>query len=152
MLDWILNNIEMILGFLGVALVTANSFMVKAKEFKVGRNYDKLTEVTTKILNGDIKDISVMVKDLKEVVESVTLEFQEVVEGTKKEINKMLEEFQKTQNEKDSRQNSNLNETIAGIEARFNEKVEDLKSNFEKLGGESNEVDNVSSLWQKRQD
>jgi DNA anti-recombination protein RmuC len=58
----------------------------------------------------------------------------------------MLEEFQKTQNEKDSRQNSNLNEMIAGIEARFNEKVEDLKSNFEKLGGESNEVDNVSSV------
>ncbi len=146
MLDWILNNIEMILGFIGVALVTANSFMVKAKEFKLGRNYDKLTEVTTKILNGDIKDVSVMVKDLKEVVESVTLEFSEVVDDTKKEINKMLEEFQKTQNEKESRQNSNLNEMIAGIEARFNEKVEDLKSNFEKLGGESNEVDNVSSV------
>ncbi len=150
MLDWILNNIEMILGFLGVALVTANSFMVKAKEFKVGRNYDKLTEVTTKILNGDIKDISVMVKDLKEVVESVKLEFDKVVETTKKEINKMLEEFAETELEKDARQNSNLNETIAGIETRFNEKVEDLKSNLEKLGGESNEIDNVSSLWQER--
>jgi DNA anti-recombination protein RmuC len=146
MFEWIINNIDTILGFIGVALVTANSLMVKAKEFKVGRNYDKLTEVTTKILNGDIKDISVMVKDLKEIVESVTLEFSEVVEGTKKEINKMLEEFAHTQNEKDSRQNSNLNEMIAGIEARFNEKVEDLKSNFEKLGGESNEVDNVSSV------
>lgn len=146
MFDWIINNIEMILGFIGVALVTANSLMVKAKEFKVGRNYDKLTEITTKILNGDIKDIHVMVKDLKEVVESVTLEFSEVVEGTKKEINKMLEEFQKTQNEKESRQNSNIHETIAGIETRFNEKVEDLKSNLEKLGGESNEIDNVSSV------
>jgi DNA anti-recombination protein RmuC len=146
MLDWILNNIEMILGFIGVALVTANSFMVKAKEFKLGRNYDKLTEVTTKILNGDIKDVSVMVKDLKEVVESVKLEFSEVVEGTKKEINKMLEEFAKAQNEKESRQNSNIHETIAGIESRFNEKVEDLKSSFEELGGESNEVDNVSSV------
>lgn len=146
MFEWIINNIEMILGFIGVALVTANSLMVKAKEFKVGRNYDKLTEVTTKILNGDIKDITLMVKDLKEVVESVKLEFEEVARDTKKEINKMLEEFQKTQNEKDSRQNSNLNEMINGIEARFNEKVEDLKSNFEKLGGESNEVDNVSSL------
>lgn len=150
MFEWIINNIEMILGFIGVALVTANSLMVKAKEFKVGRNYDKLTEITTKILNGDIKDIHVMVKDLKEVVESVTLEFSEVVEGTKKEINKMLEEFQKTQNEKESRQNSNIHETIAGIETRFNEKVEDLKSNLEKLGGESNEIDNVSSVWQKR--
>lgn len=150
MFDWIINNIEMILGFIGIALVTANSLMVKAKEFKVGRNYDKLTEVTTKILNGDIKDISLMVKDLKEVVESVKLEFSEVVDNTKKEINKMLEEFQKTQNEKESRQNSNLNEMIVGIEARFNEKVEDLKSNFEKLGGESNEIDNVSSIWQKR--
>lgn len=146
MFDWILNNIETILGFIGIALVTANSFMVKAKEFKVGRNYDKLTEVTTKILNGDIKDISVMVKDLKEVVESVKLEFSEVVDDTKKEINKLLKDFAKTQNEKESRQNSNLNETIAGIEARFNEKVEDLKSNFEELGGESNEVDNVSSV------
>lgn len=150
MFDWILNNIETILGFIGIALVTANSFMVKAKEFKVGRNYDKLTEVTTKILNGDIKDISVMVKDLKEVVESVKLEFSEVVDDTKKEINKLLKDFAKTQNEKESRQNSNLNEMIAGIEARFNEKVEDLKSNFEELGGESNEVDNVSSVWQKR--
>lgn len=150
MFDWILNNIETILGFIGVALVTANSFMVKAKEFKLGRNYDKLTEVTTQILNGDIKDISLMVKDLKEVVESVTLEFSEVVDDAKKEINKMLEDFAHTQNEKESRQNSNIHETIAGIEARFNEKVEDLKSNFEKLGGESNEVDNVSSLWQKR--
>lgn len=147
MLDWILNNIEMILGFLGVALVTANSFMVKAKEFKVGRNYDKLTEVTTKILNGDIKDISVMVKDLKEVVESVKLEFDKVVETTKKEINKMLEEFAETELEKDARQNTSFNEMVVGIEARFNEKVEDLKSNFEKLGGESNEVDNVSSVW-----
>lgn len=146
MLDWILNNIEMILGFLGVALVTANSFMVKAKEFKVGRNYDKLTEVTTKILNGDIKDISVMVKDLKEVVESVKLEFDKVVETTKKEINKMLEEFAETELEKDARQNTSFNEMVVGIEARFNEKVEDLKSNFEKLGGESNEVDNVSSV------
>ena len=150
MFDWIINNIEVILGIIGVALVTANSFMVKAKEFKLGRNYDKLTEVTTQILNGDIKDITVMVKDLKEVVESVKLEFSEVVEGTKKEINKMLEEFRETQNEKESRQNSNIHETIAGIETRFNEKVEDLKSNLEKLGGESNEVDNVSSLWQKR--
>lgn len=146
MFDWILNNIETILGFIGVALVTANSFMVKAKEFKLGRNYDKLTEVTTQILNGDIKDVSVMVKDLKEVVESVKLEFFEVVDDAKKEINKMLEEFRETQNEKESRQNSNLNEMIAGIEARFNEKVEDLKSNFEKLGGESNEIDNVSSI------
>ena len=146
MLDWILNNIEMILGLIGVALVTANSFMVKAKEFKLGRNYDKLTEVTTQILNGDIKDISVMVKDLKEVVESVKLEFSEIVDSTKKEINKMLEEFSKAQNEKESRQNSNIHETISGIESRFNEKVEDLKSNFEKLGGESNEVDNVSDL------
>ncbi len=146
MFDWIINNIELILGFIGVALVTANSFMVKAKEFKVGRNYDKLTEVTTKILNGDIKDIHVMVKDLKEVVESVKLEFLEVTDETKKEINKLLEEFRETQNEKESRQNSNLNEMIAGIEARFNEKVEDLKSNFEELGGESNEVDNVSSV------
>ena len=150
MLDWILNNIEMILGFIGVALVTANSFMVKAKEFKLGRNYDKLTEVTTQILNGDIKDVSVMVKDLKEVVESVKLEFEEVARDTKKEINKMLEEFAKAQNEKESRQNSNIHETIAGIESRFNEKVEDLKSSFEELGGESNEVDNVSSVWQKR--
>lgn len=150
MFEWIINNIDTILGFIGVALVTANSLMVKAKEFKVGRNYDKLTEVTTKILNGDIKDIHEMVKDLKEVVESVTLEFSEVARDTKEEINKLLEDFQKTQNEKDSRQNSNIHETIAGIEARFNEKVEDLKSNFEKLGGESNEVDNVSSLWQKR--
>jgi len=149
-LDWILNNIEMILGFIGVALVTANSFMVKAKEFKLGRNYDKLTEVTTQILNGDIKDVSVMVKDLKEVVESVKLEFEEVARDTKKEINKMLEEFAKAQNEKESRQNSNIHETIAGIESRFNEKVEDLKSSFEELGGESNEVDNVSSVWQKR--
>ena len=146
MFDWIINNIDTILGFVGVALVTANSLMVKAKEFKLGRNYDKLTEVTTQILNGDIKDIHVMVKDLKEVVESVTLEFSEVVEGTKKEINKMLEEFAKAQNEKESRQNSNIHETIAGIESRFNEKVEDLKSSFEELGGESNEVDNVSSL------
>jgi len=146
MLDWILNNIEMILGFIGVALVTANSFMVKAKEFKLGRNYDKLTEVTTQILNGDIKDVSVMVKDLKEVVESVKLEFEEVARDTKKEINKMLEEFAKAQNEKESRQNSNIHETIAGIESRFNEKVEDLKSSFEELGGESNEVDNVSSV------
>lgn len=144
MFEWIINNIEVILGFIGVALVTANSLMVKAKEFKVGRNYDKLTEVTTKILNGDIKDISVMVKDLKEVVESVKLEFSEVVDDTKKEINKMLEEFQKTQNEKDSRQNSNLNEMIAGIEARFNEKVEDLKTDVKKLGGGEN--DNVSAL------
>lgn len=150
MFEWIINNIETILGFIGIALVTANSFMVKAKEFKVGRNYDKLTEVTTQILNGDIKDIHEMVKDLKEVVESVTLEFSEVIDDTKKEINKMLEEFQKTQNEKESRQNSNLNEMIAGIETRFNEKVEDLKSNFSKLGGESNEIDNVSSVWQKR--
>ena len=150
MFEWIINNIEMILGFIGVALVTANSLMVKAKEFKVGRNYDKLTEVTTKILNGDIKDITVMVKDLKEVVESVKLEFSEVVDDTKKEINKMLEEFRETQNERESRQNSNIHETITGIETRFNEKVEDLKSNLEKLGGESNEVDNVSSLWQKR--
>ena len=148
MLEWIINNIEMILGFLGVALVTANSFMVKAKEFKVGRNYDKLTEVTTKILNGDIKDISVMVKDLKEVVESVKLEFDKVVETTKKEINKMLEEFAETELEKESRQNTSFNEMVVGIEARFNEKVEDLKANFEKLGGDEN--DNVSSLWQKR--
>ena len=150
MFDWIINNIDTILGFIGVALVTANSLMVKAKEFKVGRNYDKLTEVTTQILNGDIKDISVMVKDLKEVVESVKLEFEEVARDTKKEINKLLKDFAKTQNEKESRQNSNLNEMISGIEARFDEKVEDLKSNFEKLGGESNEVDNVSALWQKR--
>ena len=147
MFDWIINNIEIILGFIGVALVTANSFLVKAKEFKLGRNYDKLTEVTTKILNGDIKDISLMVKDLKEVVESVTLEFSKVVDDSKKEINKMLEEFREAQNEKESRQNSNINEMIAGIETRFNEKVEDLKSNLEELGGESNEIDNVSSLW-----
>jgi len=146
MFEWILNNIETILAFIGVALVTANSFMVKAKEFKIGRNYDKLTEVTTQILNGDIKDVSVMVKDLKEVVESVTLEFSEVIDDTKKEINKMLEEFAHTQNEKESRQNSNIAETIAGIETRFNEKVEDLKSNLEKVGGESNEIDNVSSV------
>mgnify|MGYP003581850791 CR=1 FL=1 len=145
MLDWILNNIEMILGFLGVALVTANSFMVKAKEFKVGRNYDKLTEVTTKILNGDIKDISVMVKDLKEVVESVKLEFDKVVETTKKEINKMLEEFAETELEKDARQNTSFNEMVVGIEARFNEKVEDLKTDVKKLGGGEN--DNVSSVW-----
>jgi phage host-nuclease inhibitor protein Gam len=144
MLDWILNNIEMILGFLGVALVTANSFMVKAKEFKVGRNYDKLTEVTTKILNGDIKDISVMVKDLKEVVESVKLEFDKVVETTKKEINKMLEEFAETELEKDARQNTSFNEMVVGIEARFNEKVEDLKTDVKKLGGGEN--DNVSSV------
>lgn len=150
MFDWILNNIEMILGLIGVALVTANSFLVKAKEFKLGRNYDKLTEVTTKILNGDIKDITVMVKDLKEVVESVTLEFSEVIDDTKKEINKMLEEFREAQNEKESRQNSNIHETIAGIETRFNEKVEDLKSSLEKVGGESNEIDNVSSVWQER--
>lgn len=146
MFEWIINNIEVILGFIGVALVTANSFLVKAKEFKLGRNYDKLTEVTTKILNGDIKDITIMVKDLKEVVESVTLEFSEVVDDAKKEINKMLEEFREAQNEKESRQNSNLNETIAGIEARFNEKVEDLKSSLEKVGGESNEIDDVSSV------
>ena len=150
MFEWIINNIDTILGFVGVALVTANSLMVKAKEFKLGRNYDKLTEVTTKILNGDIKDITAMVKDLKEVVESVKLEFSEVVDNTKKEINKMLEEFRETQNEKESRQNSNLNEMIAGIETRFNEKVEDLKSNLEKLGGESNEIDNVSSVWSER--
>lgn len=146
MFDWILNNIETILGIIGVALVTANSFMVKAKEFKLGRNYDKLTEVTTKILNGDIKDITLMVKDLKEVVESIKLEFSEVVDSTKKEINKMLEEFSKTQNEKESRQNSNLNEMIAGIETRLNEEIEDLNSKIEELGGESNEVDNVSSV------
>ena len=146
MFEWILNNIDTILGLIGVALVTANSFLVKAKEFKLGRNYDKLTEVTTKILNGDIKDISLMVKDLKEVVESVTLEFSKVVDDSKKEINKMLEEFREAQNEKESRQNSNINEMIAGIETRFNEKVEDLKSNLEELGGESNEIDNVSSL------
>ena len=145
MLEWIINNIEMILGFLGVALVTANSFMVKAKEFKVGRNYDKLTEVTTKILNGDIKDISVMVKDLKEVVEAVKLEFSEVVEDTKKEIAKTLEEFSKIQIEKDARQNTSFNETVAGIEARFTEQVEDLKANVNKLGGGDN--DNVSSVW-----
>lgn len=150
MLEWIINNIEMILGFLGVALVTANSFMVKAKEFKVGRNYDKLTEVTAKILNGDIKDISVMVKDLKEVVESVKLEFDKVVETTKKEINKMLEEFAETELEKDARQNTSFNEMVVGIEARFNEKVEDLKTDVKKLGGGEN--DNVSSVWQKRQD
>ena len=144
MLEWIINNIEMILGFLGVALVTANSFMVKAKEFKVGRNYDKLTEVTTKILNGDIKDISVMVKDLKEVVEAVKLEFSEVVEDTKKEIAKTLEEFSKIQIEKDARQNTSFNETVAGIEARFTEQVEDLKANVKKLGGGEN--DNVSSV------
>ena len=87
-----------------------------------------------------------MVKDLKEVVESVKLEFDKVVETTKKEINKMLEEFAETELEKDARQNTSFNEMVVGIEARFNEKVEDLKSNFEKLGGESNEVDNVSSV------
>ena len=144
MFEWIINNIEVILGFIGVALVTANSLMVKAKEFKVGRNYDKLTEVTTKILNGDIKDISVMVKDLKEVVESVKLEFDKVVETTKKEINKMLEEFAETELEKDARQNTSFNEMVVGIEARFNEKVEDLKTDVKKLGGGEN--DNVSAL------
>ena len=148
MIEWILNNIDTILGFIGVALVTANSFMVKAKEFKVGRNYDKLTEVTTKILNGDIKDITVMVSDLKEVVESVKLEFSEVVDDTKKEINKLLKEFSKTQNEKESRQNTSFNETVVGLEARFNEKVEDLKADLNKLGGGEN--DNVSSVWQER--
>ena len=95
-MDFIIQNIDKILGFITMAFVGGVSLSTKIKNLKLGRNYDSLDQVVNKLVSGDLKEVKGVVNDgakiIKEIAKELPEEIKSLIETFKKEQETMLTE------------------------------------------------------------
>lgn len=90
MLDFLKENIELIIMILTGSTVIGQGFHVVFKNLKVNKNFTDLEKVVNQVLNKDINSLITTLKDIKneyaKELELTKEEFNEVIKGLKEDL------------------------------------------------------------------
>lgn len=90
MLDFLKENIELIIMILTGSTVIGQGFHVVFKNLKVNKNFTDLEKVVNQVLNKDINSLITTLKDIKDEyakeLELTKEEFNEVIKGLKEDL------------------------------------------------------------------
>lgn len=142
-MDFVIQNIDKILGFITMAFVGSVSLSTKIKNLKLGRDYDSLDQVVNKLVSGDLKEVKGVVNDGAKIIKEIAKELPE-------EIKSLIETFKKEQETMLTEATTSFKNEIENFKLVTTAEIERLKEQNATLLKEGVNRENVSEIWQKR--
>lgn len=138
-MDFIIQNIDKILGFITMAFVGSVSLSTKIKNLKLGRNYDSLDQVVNKLVSGDLKEVKDVVNDGAKIIKEIAKELPE-------EIKSLIVTFKKEQETMLTEVTTSFKNEIENFKLVTTAEIERLKEQNATLLKEGVNCENVSEI------
>lgn len=134
-IEFIENYMTEIIAVVSASLVSGQGFFILFKNLKTNKNIDAIDKVVGKLVDGDLKDVT-------EVVKVVVEKIPEIIEEFKKEMAGLIENYEKSMMDQQEKTIQMFQKTILEIEAKTKKEIErlNIKSKLDSGGNENEDV------------
>lgn len=134
-IEFIENYMTEIIAVVSASLVSGQGFFILFKNLKTNKNIDAIDKVVGKLVDGDLKDVT-------EVVKTVVEKIPDIIEEFKKEMVGLIENYEKSMMDQQEKTIQMFQKTILEIEAKTKKEIErlNIKSKLDSGGNENEDV------------
>lgn len=134
-IEFIESYMTEIIAVVSASLVSGQGFFILFKNLKTNKNIDAIDKVVGKLIDGDLKDVT-------EVVKVVVEKIPDIIEEFKKEMVGLIENYEKSMMDQQEKTIQMFQKTILEIEGKTKKEIErlNIKNKLNSGGHEDEDV------------